>query len=147
MNKNPFILCYVSHPEAWFTTNDLSKQWGDDWNDIPYEYNAGSPYSPCWHRKENINKEEPLCQCNSCKQEWTDNIPNWEIVKINYTAPFFTPDHEYYNSPYSVEMINKKIIPWLQPLKYSSIQKQIFAGTRIDKFIKLIYKSGGYIGF
>lgn len=43
-----FKLCYIessgSGGTAYFTTNDLDRQWGDDWNDAPYEHNAGSPY-------------------------------------------------------------------------------------------------------
>lgn len=43
-----FKLCYVdSTNTAWFTTQPLTgpnKQWGDDWNDSPYEHNAGQPY-------------------------------------------------------------------------------------------------------
>ena len=43
-----FKLCYVdSNNTAWFTTQPLTgpnKQWGDDWDDSPYEHNAGEPY-------------------------------------------------------------------------------------------------------
>ena len=39
-----YKLCYVDGNEAWFTS-DWKNQWGDDWNDRPYEHNAGSPYS------------------------------------------------------------------------------------------------------
>lgn len=37
-------LCYVAGNVAYFTKLPLSEQWGDDWNDAPYEYNAGPPY-------------------------------------------------------------------------------------------------------
>ena len=43
--KEP-ILCYVKGPWAYFTTQPLKKQWGDDWDDAPYEHNAGEPYGP-----------------------------------------------------------------------------------------------------
>ena len=39
-------LCYVEGNIAYFTTQDLDKQWGDDWDDAPYEHNAGLPYLP-----------------------------------------------------------------------------------------------------
>ena len=29
---------------AYFTPAELEKQWGDDWDDKPYEYNAEIPY-------------------------------------------------------------------------------------------------------
>ena len=27
-----------------YFTSDLENQWGDDWDDSPYEHNAGPPY-------------------------------------------------------------------------------------------------------
>lgn len=43
-----FKLCYVDgNNTAWFTTQPITgsnRQWGDDWNDSPYEHNAGQPY-------------------------------------------------------------------------------------------------------
>jgi len=41
-----YRLCYVDLPWVYFTTQDLDKQWGDDWDDAPYEHNAEEPYSP-----------------------------------------------------------------------------------------------------
>jgi len=38
------VLCYVKDQWAYFTHKPLSEQWGDDWDDAPYEHNAGSPY-------------------------------------------------------------------------------------------------------
>lgn len=38
-----YKLCYVEDNFAYFT-NDFENQWGDDWNDRPYEHNAGEPY-------------------------------------------------------------------------------------------------------
>lgn len=35
-----FKLCYVDDGFAYFTTKPLTEQWGDDWNDAPYEHNA-----------------------------------------------------------------------------------------------------------
>ena len=40
-------LCYIDGGDAYFTERPLTgegKEWGDDWNDAPYEYNAGTPY-------------------------------------------------------------------------------------------------------
>jgi hypothetical protein len=31
------ILCYIDDDYAYFTEQSLDKQWGDDWNDAPYE--------------------------------------------------------------------------------------------------------------
>jgi len=43
MDKH-FKLCLVLDNQAWFTTQDVKLQWGDDWDDAPYEHNAGPPY-------------------------------------------------------------------------------------------------------
>lgn len=41
-------LCYVYNGDAYFTDAPLTGEgmvWGDDWNDAPYEHNAGTPYN------------------------------------------------------------------------------------------------------
>ena len=38
------MLYYCQNSGAYFTNKPLSEQCGDDWNDIPYEHNAGAPY-------------------------------------------------------------------------------------------------------
>lgn len=43
-NMNKYILCYIDNKFAYFTNKPLSEQWGDDWDDAPYQYNAGVPY-------------------------------------------------------------------------------------------------------
>lgn len=43
MSKQTFKLCYVHHNILYFT-DSFEKQWGDDWDDAPYEHNAGEPY-------------------------------------------------------------------------------------------------------
>lgn len=42
-------LCYIDHYSgtAYFTDLPVTGEgcvWGDDWDDAPYQYNAGSPY-------------------------------------------------------------------------------------------------------
>ena len=36
-------LCYLENNIMYFTS-DIENQWGDDWDDRPYEHNAGTPY-------------------------------------------------------------------------------------------------------
>lgn len=43
---NEPILCYVDGKFAFFTTQSLEDQKGDDWNDRPWHSNAGDPYFP-----------------------------------------------------------------------------------------------------
>lgn len=114
-----FKLCYVENNFAYFTSQPLEKQWGDDWNDAPYEHNAGTPYGP--HREGE----------------------SWEIVKIAFDGDFETPaDIAGCNSSYSVEMINKGAIAWLTQ-RWSENKISIPAGTTIIEFQKLIELGGG----
>ena len=53
--KKEYKLCYVEGQKAWFTDN-FEKQWGDDWNDKPYECNAGEPYDS-WSELIEDNKD------------------------------------------------------------------------------------------
>ena len=44
MDDNCYRLCYVEGPWAYFTAGPLAEEWGDDWDDAPYQFNAGRPY-------------------------------------------------------------------------------------------------------
>jgi len=80
-------LCYVMDGVAYFTTQDLDKQWGDDWDDAPYEYNAGEPY----------------------EEEY------YKIYKIHFDkAALDTPCSDHHNSPFSVKDINAGAVAWLR---------------------------------
>lgn len=37
-------LCYVDDCFLYFTSRNLEEVWGDDWDDAPYQCNAGPPY-------------------------------------------------------------------------------------------------------
>jgi hypothetical protein len=108
-------------PRVFFTTGDITKEWGDDWNDAPWEHNAGSPY---------------------CNQKSADyfvmRIENGDLTSIR------TPDEYGHggNSPYSVEMINKGFCPWLvvdiwkPDLREYEEHANLFpAGTTLKDFI------------
>lgn len=163
MNTEP-VLCYISKPWAYFTTQKLEDQWGDDWDDAPYEHNAGEPYGPCWHNHPSARfdpngkrgwkpgTETPLevgelCRCNSCKRGWNeDGTPKWELIKVAYDGDFETPCDNHANSPYSVERINAGAIPWLVTSSWTG--KPIItipAGTPLDQFIELVRKAGGTV--
>jgi hypothetical protein len=78
-------LCYVAGGFAYFTSQDLKDQWGDDWDDAPYECNAGPPYTG----------------------------DDWQIVKMAYDGEFETPEENYRIGYISVKDINAGAIPWL----------------------------------
>lgn len=121
MSGDP-VLCYVRHQCAWFTTQKVSRQWGDDWGNAPYETNAGEPYA----------------------DEAKDRAPMWRLFKVRFEGSFIEPFDGHSNSPYSVEAINAGVIPWLRS---ESVTPQICipAGTPLSKFKELILAGGGQV--
>ncbi len=114
--SDEFKLCFVDGNWAWFTTAPLHQQWGDDWDDAPYEHNAGFPYE--WR---------PDCE-----------IPEYRILKVAWDGSFIEPSFEHINSSFSVRDINNRIIPWLRPSYGSDFKDVIYAGDNLDNFIKII---------
>jgi hypothetical protein len=116
------VLCYVKYGYAYFTTQPLEKQWGDDWDDAPYEHNAGDPYTPYKDGEQ------------------------WEIHKLAYEAPMETPaERANGNSAYSVEMVNGGAVAWLSTDSWCKTQVSIRAGVTMPEFIELVQRSGGTV--
>lgn len=121
----PPVLCFVRDLgegvlDAYFTTQSLDTQQGDDWDDVSYEHNAGEPYP--WH---------PDC-----------GKDRWEIVRVSFAGRFQLPNHNHVNSPYSVHDINRRrVIPWLRARNGVTIA----AGTTLADFQALVAKAGGAI--
>ena len=117
-----YKLCYIDpdEPKAYFTSN-WKEQWGDDWNDRPYEHNAGSPYNSYYVD----GKEYPI---------------ELKIVYFELPYGYETPCSDVENSRFSVEDINMHKVPWLT---YDG--HYIFAGTSYSNFIKQIEELGGTI--
>ncbi|HXV41904.1 MAG TPA: hypothetical protein VEC96_02480 [Anaerolineae bacterium] len=126
MDDNRFKLCYVSGSWAYFTTQDLEKQWGDDWNDAPYEHNAGSPYR--FGERNRERGEEP-----------------WEIKEVAFDGPLETPADRAWsgNSHYSVQQINAGSVAWLSTDAWVKKPVVIPAGTSLPDFIRLVHEAGG----
>ena len=119
------ILCYVDGPWAYFTTATLAQQWGDDWNDAPYEHNAGRPYE--WREYMRERGIEP-----------------YEVSQVAWEAPMQTPRDGHLNSPYSVEQINAGAAPWLATDEWHDGDPiAIPAGTPLSLFTTLVQQSGG----
>jgi len=83
MNDNIERLCYIYKGKAYFTYHDITEVCGDDWDDIPYEYNAEPPYS------------------------------RYISSTLYFEVDMYEPYERFVNSPYSVEMINAGQVPWL----------------------------------
>jgi hypothetical protein len=114
------VLCYVDdhsdhyHYRAFFTTAPLEKQWGDDWDDAPFEHNAETPYRD------------------------TRAGGAHDIYLIRLSADLVMPSHGVLNSEYSVEAINRGDVPWLQSSPGSRDELRIWAGTPITKFVRIL---------
>ena len=80
-------LCYCFNNIMYFTS-DMTAQWGDDWDDIPYEYNASPPYET-----------------------------RTTVKKIAFIGDYSEPCGHFRNSPYSVAEINNGIIHWAYTAK------------------------------
>jgi hypothetical protein len=125
------VLCYVRGSCAWFTTAPIKtspgsthRQWGDDWDDAPYEHNAGEPYE--YHPVQKA--AEP-----------------YSLTRVYFEGDFLQP-HEYWtNSPYSVISINEGAVAWLRPASTSEGGVYIQAGTPLSEFKRLVRKAGGSI--
>ena len=122
----PPRLCYVSGNFAYFTTQELSKQWADDWDDAPFEHNSGPPYEYGEHDKKAGKKP-------------------WKITKCAWEGPFHDPSYGHCNSPYSVEDINAGAVPWLSTDFWTPTRVYIQAGTPFHDFCSAIKLGGGRV--
>lgn len=120
-----YKLCYIEEPWAYFTTQDLDKQWGDDWDDAPYDCNAGSPYR--WY-------------------DIADGEVPWDIVKVAFDGPLVTPSGDNFHCPYSVEEINSGAVAWLKTPKWWSKKSVVIqAGASLEEFISKVEEVGGTV--
>ena len=123
-----YKLCYVEGNKAWFSDN-FENQWGDDWNDRPYECNAEVPYTS-WSEK--IGEDEK-------------GKPIYKEHKIKHKTLYFEVEDWIDKRPcdmgrFSVEDINKQAVAWVHTSEFN-----ILAGTTIEKFIETIESNGGKI--
>jgi hypothetical protein len=123
------VLCYVDGSFAYFTTQPLEEAWGDDWNDAPYEHNAGTPYGPFKGREGDWEQ---------------DGSPKWEIIKVAYDGWLSEARERHPDSPLSVQDINAGRAPWLVD-KHGRSGVKIQAGTSLREFIELVKKADGEV--
>jgi len=155
-------LCYVERQWAYFTTRPIAEQWGDDWDDAPYEHNAGEPYEPCWHN-EPKHRNDPkakrgwkpgteaplavgeLCRCRVCERDWNDDgTPAYEITKVAWDGPFETPGGSCGCSRFSVKDINSGAIAWLRSEGVNP-PVNIHAGDTLEEFKAKVRQAGGTV--
>ena len=121
-------LCYIDGAWAYFTTQALADVIGDDWNDAPYECNAGAPYG--WGEHDAKLGRAP-----------------WELVKLAYDSPMLeTPaDWANNNSRYSVDHINAGLVPWLSNYRIGAESVKVMAGASVAEFSRAVIASGGMV--
>lgn len=103
-------LCYVD-PDSrimYFTDTPIDKVWGDDWNDAPWEHNAGDPYHQFGPFK-----------------------------RLIIAGELDLPGEGLLNSSYSVEQINMGIVPWLKSESWAFHRVEIKAGAEFDYVVQL----------
>ena len=90
-----FKLCYIDNNKAWFTDN-FEKQWGDDWNDKPYQDNAGKPYNE-WselvednddfmkrkYKSHPINLKAVMFETNNWSTKFPSDLGRFSVQQIN----------------------------------------------------------------
>ncbi len=111
---------------AFFTTRPLEQQHGDDWNDAPYEHNAGRPYP--WTKYDEQRGVEPydvLMLLFDCRAMATPSEP---------------PREHTCNSEWSVDRINARETPWLE-----GAELRVWAGASIKEFKLIIGAADGKV--
>ena len=89
---------------AYFTPVPLDEQWGDDWDDAPYEHNAGTPYDNIW--VDDVRTEIEILQVPFAVKSYNFSLPN---------------DFAYGgNSPFAVADINHGAVAWI----YDAVSKK-----------------------
>ena len=134
------ILCYVKHAghgfgHAYFTTRALHEQWGDDWDDAPHQYNAGTPYGPLVYHYSNGDTLRAPEDFNA------DGSPKWEIARVAYYLPGFEAAGSDGDAYLSVQQINSGAAPWLRS---GDGLKVIPAGTPLSEFLGLARELRGF---
>ena len=115
---------------AYFTEKPIIEQWGDDWDDAPYEHNAGIPYDDEWD--------------NNTKQRIHHSILVVPFY-VGDTGTYWIKFPDYYgcgNSPWSVQEINHGAVPWIFAMTYGkrkTDRSSVVINAGIDP-IQFIYK-------
>lgn len=136
-----FALCYVERCELldiqdkdnetthsgfrlFFTEADLEKQWGDDWDDAPYDCNAGWPYDDTSYKDKD--------------GKWQHTKHTILVLNIsidNKHCPVTPEEYGYYNSPFCVDTVNQGACAWMF---FGKDCKPIYAGaTPLDVFERI----------
>lgn len=133
-----YNLCYVEGGRwgsddltLFFTERDLGKQKGDDWNNRPYEHNAGRPYTEDYSKELGVENGRGI-------------YPKIDILKVilsinDWSCNLITPCSNTDNSIYCVNDINiDKLVPWIIIDVDKSSRISIWAGTTFKEFLNKV---------
>ena len=130
--QNPDYVPGEKELYAYFTPIELSEQWGDDWNDAPYEHNAGSPYDDIIVETEEKNG-----------LKFATKVEHYGIIMIPFAVKSFyyklPKDYDYCgNSNFSVDMINSGAVAWIYDPADGKMKNMtsIHAGCTIYEFLQ-----------
>ena len=109
----PNQLCYVKKlaedtHELWFSSIDPELVWGDDWDDAPYEHNAGEP--------NDVGLDQRPVQFE-------------RVILRSY--PLTSACDNYLNSPFSVKALNAMEFPWLISRKC-----EFYSGISLEELLE-----------
>lgn len=139
-----FRLCYVSGRSAWFTTRRIDKQWGDDWDDAPYEHNAGDPYGPTvYHRSNGTRELDP--------RDWArDGTPRYQLLEVLFNSDRLRAPADRGESV-SVRDVNAGKTPWLEVTEWQGqgesfvLIDALLAGATFSEFCAFVEQYGGTV--
>ena len=117
---------------AYFTPLPLHEQRGDDWNDVPYDCNAGCPYDDIVLE---VTEKDGI--------RFATKIENYDVITIPFCVRsnnYILPKDYGYNSPFSVDMINDGAVAWIYDTADGKRENvtTIHAGCSIRDFISAI---------
>ena len=108
--------CYGNVIRLYFGVDECEDYWGDDWDDAPYEHNAGRVYQE--YIKGYVEYAFPL---------------KYDVCEACY---------RYFNSPFSKEDMKNRKVACLTISTEPEIK--IYFGDNIDKISKQIEELGGF---
>lgn len=100
-------LCYIRDNWAWFTDQPLDAVWGDDWDDRPYQDNAGDPYS----------------------------VPNFSYIKIAWEGPFIVTGGNWSVQDFNSGKVAWLVEDYIRSVKTESILAGITFRDFVNKII------------
>jgi len=118
---------------AYFTQLPIYQQYGDDWNDIPFEHNSEPPSDSVVLETKEIKDGIHVAT----------KIEYYNIIVVPFCVRSYSyhlpKDYGGYNSPFSVDMINAGAVAWIYDASESGKIKNmtsIHAGCKLDEFIE-----------